>query len=58
MEKKCVYDYQNRCTCADDDNCGCTYDNNMAGDFSCNFDKNSMVKKQSYTANLTTKNST
>ena len=45
MQKKCVYDYQNSCTCAEDDKCGCDYDNNMAGDFSCNFDERYMVSK-------------
>lgn len=33
--KKCVYDYQNSCTCAEDDRCGCDYDNNMAHDVTC-----------------------
>ncbi len=38
MEKKCFYDYANSCTCAEDDNCGCDYDNNMSGDVSCDID--------------------
>jgi len=25
----CTYDYANKCDCSDDDNCGCTYPNNM-----------------------------
>lgn len=33
--KKCVYDYENSCTCAEDDKCGCDYDNNMPHDVSC-----------------------
>jgi len=33
--KKCVYDYKNSCTCAEDDRCGCDYDNNMAHDVTC-----------------------
>ena len=33
--EKCVYDYQNSCTCAEDDKCGCDYDNNMDHDVSC-----------------------
>lgn len=33
--KKCVYDYENSCTCAEDDKCGCDYDNNMAHDVVC-----------------------
>lgn len=36
--KKCVYDYQNSCTCAEDDKCGCDFDNNMAHDVSCHFE--------------------
>lgn len=28
------YNYKNKCDCADDDNCGCTYPNNMAHNFS------------------------
>lgn len=36
MEKsKCYYDYENRCDCREDDNCGCTYPNNMGHDFTC-----------------------
>jgi len=35
MMKKCVYDYENSCTCAEDDKCGCDYDNNMAHDVAC-----------------------
>lgn len=42
--KKCVYDYSNSCTCAEDDKCGCDFDNNMAHDFSCNFDETEIVK--------------
>lgn len=26
------YDYANKCDCRDDDNCGCTYPNNMPHD--------------------------
>ncbi len=44
--KKCVYDYQNSCTCAEDDKCGCDYDRNMAHDFSCNFEEHHMLEKQ------------
>lgn len=29
------YDYANKCDCSEDDNCGCTYPNNMAQNFSC-----------------------
>ena len=42
--KKCFYDYQNSCTCADDDNCGCTFDNNIAHDVSCEIDFNETLK--------------
>lgn len=35
MMKKCFYDYENSCTCAEDDKCGCDYDNNMAHDVAC-----------------------
>ena len=28
------YNYKNKCDCADDDNCGCSYPNNMAHNFS------------------------
>ncbi len=41
--KKCVYDYQNSCTCAEDDKCGCDFDNNMAHDVSCHFEQD--IKK-------------
>ena len=44
--KKCVYDYQNSCTCAEDDKCGCTFDANMAHDFSCNFEEKNMLSNQ------------
>lgn len=29
------YDYANKCDCSDDDNCGCTYPNNMPHDVDC-----------------------
>ena len=34
-EKKCQYvlDYNNKCDCREDDNCGCTYPNNLPQDF-------------------------
>jgi len=44
--EKCVYDYQNSCTCAEDDKCGCDFDNNMAHDFACYFDKNMLNKNK------------
>jgi len=44
--EKCVYDYQNSCTCAEDDKCGCDFDNNMAHDFTCYFDKNMLNKNK------------
>ena len=51
--KKCIYDYQNSCTCSEDDKCGCDYDNNMAHDFSCNFEEKEMVStKKSETEKL------
>ena len=34
-KQKCVYDYANKCDCAEDDNCGCSYPNNMGEDFDC-----------------------
>ena len=27
------YDYENKCDCREDDNCGCTFPNNMPHDF-------------------------
>lgn len=34
MEKeKYEYDYATKCDCSEDDNCGCTYPNNMGPDF-------------------------
>lgn len=27
------YDYANKCDCSDDDNCGCSFPNNMSHDF-------------------------
>lgn len=30
----CNYDYANKCDCSDDDNCGCTYPNNMDRNYS------------------------
>ena len=36
--KNLHYDYYLRCDCRDDDNCGCTFPNNMAHDFSCTED--------------------
>ena len=44
--KKCVYNYQNSCTCAEDDKCGCDYDNNIPHDFSCNFEEGEMIKNK------------
>ena len=44
---KCVYDYENSCTCAEDDKCGCDYDNNMAHDVVCDL---SLKKKENKTA--------
>lgn len=29
------YDYENKCDCREDDNCGCTFPNNMPHDFDC-----------------------
>lgn len=29
------YDYANRCDCREDDNCGCSFPNNLAHDFDC-----------------------
>ncbi|MBO4295117.1 MAG: hypothetical protein J5896_06740 [Alphaproteobacteria bacterium] len=43
--KKCIYDYKNSCTCAEDDKCGCDFDNNMAHDFACTFDEREIIKK-------------
>ena len=43
--EKCVYDYKNSCTCAEDDKCGCDYDNNMAHDFACDYEEHKMLKK-------------
>ena len=33
--KKCQYvlDYNNKCDCREDDNCGCTYPNNLPQNF-------------------------
>lgn len=45
--KKCVYDYKNSCTCAEDDKCGCDYDNNMAHDVTCDFEEHQMLKNHS-----------
>ena len=42
--KKCVYDYENSCTCAEDDKCGCDYDNNMAHDVACYFKMQKKIK--------------
>ena len=28
------YDYENKCNCCEDDNCGCTYPNNLSHDVS------------------------
>ena len=45
--KKCVYDYQNICTCAEDDKCGCDFDNNMARGVSCEIEeKNTSTDKK------------
>ena len=33
--KKCQYDYEKKCTCAEDDNCGCDYSNNMKHPIRC-----------------------
>lgn len=44
--KKCIYDYQNRCACAEDDNCGCDYDNNMTHDVTCHIIKNTEKSDQ------------
>ena len=45
ISKTWSYDYANRCECADDDNCGCSYPNNMAHGFSAeyNFIKSGQV---------------
>lgn len=32
-ESRYSYNYENKCDCSDDDNCGCTYPNNMPHDF-------------------------
>ena len=42
--KKCFYDYQNSCTCAEDDKCGCDYDNNMEHDVACEFEVPKNIK--------------
>jgi peroxiredoxin (alkyl hydroperoxide reductase subunit C) len=41
----CRYDYANKCDCAEDDRCGCTYPNNMLHDFSeeCAASKNDFL---------------
>lgn len=31
------YDYENKCDCREDDNCGCTFPNNMPHDFDCRY---------------------
>ncbi len=33
------YDYAKKCDCSDDDNCGCSYPNNLSHDFSNASDK-------------------
>ena len=33
---KCAYGYKEACECREDDNCGCTYPNNMHNDTMCN----------------------
>ncbi|MBQ7303881.1 MAG: hypothetical protein IJW75_03065 [Alphaproteobacteria bacterium] len=39
--EKCKYDYANKCDCSEDDNCGCTYPNNMCANFECEYQKES-----------------
>lgn len=34
-KEKYTYDYASKCDCSEDDNCGCTYPNNMTQNFSC-----------------------
>ncbi len=34
VSKTCKYDYPNKCDCSEDDNCGCTYPNNLNHDYS------------------------
>ena len=33
--EKCSQEYEKTCECREDDNCGCTYPNNMHNDFMC-----------------------
>ncbi|MBR1841453.1 MAG: hypothetical protein IJ778_04930 [Alphaproteobacteria bacterium] len=41
MSKEWSYDYANKCDCADDDNCGCSYPENMPRTYTKNETKNS-----------------
>lgn len=34
-KEKYSYDYANKCDCREDDNCGCSYPNNLPHNFSC-----------------------
>lgn len=42
-EKQCHYDYASKCDCSEDDKCGCTFPNNMAHDFTCDFEEENML---------------
>ncbi len=35
VKEKCFYDYADKCDCAEDDKCGCSYPNNMPHNVTC-----------------------
>lgn len=38
-KERCFYDYAEKCDCSDDDNCGCSYPNNMKYSIKCETEK-------------------
>ena len=50
------YDYANRCDCREDDNCGCSFPNNIPHDFDClNEDDNNFQVPADQNCTCTTK---
>ena len=52
---KCKYDYEDKCDCADDDNCGCSYPNNMPHDVECKGENYSLSDVHIFKRNPTNK---
>lgn len=48
-KEKYNYDYANKCDCGEDDNCGCSYPNNLPHNFSCTLETD-LQKPQSKTS--------